>query len=250
MFHTRIRAFVLVLLFAAAVAGCGRDPKAYIARGDAYVKEKKYAEASIEFRKAIQKDQRNGEARYRLGLVYEALGSRPAAGGEFIRAADLMPDNDEVQAKAGVYFLHAKRFEEAKRVGDKLLKKNPRNLNAQLLVANAYAGLKDLDAAVVRIEDAITLDPTRVDSYANLAAFELSIGNAEKAESAFRNAIAASPKSVEARLGLANLFWARGQSADAEALLKEALALEPRHPLANRTLAAFYLSSNRVEDGG
>ena len=219
---------LLLALLVVSVVSCGRDPKAYIARGDGYAKEKKYAEASIEFKKAIQKDPRNGEARYHLGLLYEATGNRAAAGGEFIRAADLMPDNDEVQAKAGVYFLLAKRFEEARRVGEKLLRKNPRNLNAQLLVANAYAGLKDLDAAVSRIEEAITLDPTRVDSYANLAAFELSIGNAEKAESAFRNAIAASPKSVEARLGLANLLWARGQTADAEALLKEALALEPR----------------------
>ncbi len=36
--------------------------------------------------------------------------------------------------------------------------------------------------------------------------------------------------------------------ADAERLLKEALALDPRSPMANRTLAALYLVTNRLAE--
>lgn len=205
-------------------------------------------EAGIEYRKALQKQPGNGQAHYKLALVYEAVGDRANAARHFIRAADALPQDDSVQLKAAQYLLFARRFDEARRKGEQLLKKNARNLGAQLVVANALAGLKDLNAAVERVEEAIRQDPGRVDSYANLAAFELAAGNVTRAEDVFRSALASNPKSVEARLGLANLLWANGKQADAEALLREALTVEPKHLLANRTLAAFCLANGRVAE--
>ena len=65
-------------------------------RADQYVKENKLAEAVIEYRNAINLDARYGEARYKLAEVYERQDDAQNAFNEFIRAADLLPDRDDV----------------------------------------------------------------------------------------------------------------------------------------------------------
>ena len=67
--------------------------------------------------------------------------------------------------------------------GQKVLAKDARSVEAQILVANAHAGLKDLDTAVAQIEDALTIDPDRGSTYwSALGALELSRGRREAAE--------------------------------------------------------------------
>jgi hypothetical protein len=57
-----------------AAAGCSKDPEVakreYLESGDRYVAEKKFSEAAIEYRNAIQQDARFGEARFKLADVY------------------------------------------------------------------------------------------------------------------------------------------------------------------------------------
>ena len=82
MFHRPSRSVLVVVLLLAAAA-CRHDPEvdkqAALERGNAYFAQRKYAEAVIEYRKAMQEDIRFGEAHYRLGLAYEQLGDRPNA---------------------------------------------------------------------------------------------------------------------------------------------------------------------------
>jgi len=234
------------------IAACSRDPestkKAYLARGDHYAGQNKLREAVIEYRNAINVDGRYGDARYKLGDTYERLGDARNAYREFVRAADLLPDRDDVQLRGAQYLLLAREYDHAKRIAETLLKKNPKSVVAQVLLANSLAGLKDLTAAITELETAVELDPRRVDTYLTLAAYQAVNGNQTQAETVLRQAIKTEPGSVEARLGLANLYWASGDLAKAEALLKEALALQPAHVVARRALATFYLRSGRAEE--
>ncbi len=58
---------IALLLCSGVAAGCSKDPEVakreYLRSGDAYVEEKKYKEAIIEYRNAVQQDPRFGEAR-------------------------------------------------------------------------------------------------------------------------------------------------------------------------------------------
>jgi tetratricopeptide (TPR) repeat protein len=149
--------------------------------------------------------------------------------------------------KAGQYCLFAGRYEDARKIAERILDRDVRNVDAQLLLANALAGLDDFDAAARQVEESIRAEPSNATNYTNLAAVELARDNPAKAEQAFRNALTIAPSSIEARVGLANLYIATGRMVDAEKLLKEATAIDPRHMLANRTLAALYLVSGRPE---
>ena len=157
---------------------CSRDPDAakreHLARADQYVKENKLAEAVIEYRNAINLDARYGEARYKLADVYERQDDAQNAFNEFVRAADLLPDRDDVQVKAAKYLLLARRYDDAKRLAGALVKKNPRNIDAQIVLANSMANLKDLPSAIKELESAVQNDPSRVDTYLGLAAYQSS----------------------------------------------------------------------------
>ena len=68
----RIARYLLLALFLFA-AGCNRDPVAQserlVSSGNKFFNLGKYKEASIMFRRALQKNPKNGDAYYRLGLT-------------------------------------------------------------------------------------------------------------------------------------------------------------------------------------
>ena len=182
----RKRLAPVALLTALVLVGTAcSDPKGaaleHVKRGDQYMAENKPAEAILQFRNAVDKDPQLGEARKKLGLAQLRRGNGKAALNQLVRAADLMPEDSEVQIAAGSLLLMAQQFEDAGARADKVLAQDPQNVNAHLLKANASAGLRDLDAAVQQIEEAVALDPQRPASYASLAAMEAARGRHEPA---------------------------------------------------------------------
>jgi putative PEP-CTERM system TPR-repeat lipoprotein len=234
----------------AALMGCaGDDLKIqYLARGDRFFAEGKYAEATIEYANAVKRDPRFGLARFGLAQAYAKTDQPQRAFGEYVRAADLLPGNRDAQVQAITYLLVAGRFEDAKTRAEKLLERNPKDISAQVLLGNALAGLQDLDRAVTQIQEAIELEPNRSGSYMNLAALLFARRNPVAAERAFQKATLIAPRSADTHLALANYYWASGRMAEAEQKLADAARVEPRHVGANRALAIFYLASNRAAD--
>jgi putative PEP-CTERM system TPR-repeat lipoprotein len=246
------RLLLIPVLTAAILTGCSPDPnvakRRYVESGDRYAAAQKYREAVLEYRNAIQQDASFGEARYKLAGVYLELRDMPNALREYVRAADLLPDDVEAQLWAAKMLVLSGDFGDAKTRADKALEKDPRNVEAQILRGNALAGLKDLDAAISQISEAIALDPDRGVSHANLGMMELVRGNREEAESSFKKAVELDSTSVLARLALANFYWATGNTAAAQTALQDALALDPRHVVANRAMAMLHLASGTAAE--
>jgi tetratricopeptide (TPR) repeat protein len=239
-----------LVICAAVVFGgaCSRDPHAamlkYAKSGDAYMAAGKTAEAIIEYRNAIDKDPRAGDVRVKLADAYLAQGDGAKAIGEYVRAADVLPDAT-VQLKAGKLLLLARRFDDAKVRAEKALAAEPKNVEAQILLANALAGLKDLDGAVKELEEAIQLQPDRSATFANLGELELGRGRRDAAEAAFKRAVELAPATAASHLALGSFYWASAQLAGAEKEIAEALRVEPENALAHRTMATFLLITNR-----
>ena len=207
--------------------------------------KKNYAEALIDYRKAVAIDSTFGEARLKLAATYEIGGDERNALAQFIRAADLMPDNPLAQIYAAKHLLNAGRFPEAKARAIAALNKDPRNVAALILFGNALAGMQDVDGAIVQAKQAINAEPRVTFGYANLAAFEMQKGNAEAALSAFKRAVEVDPKSAQAHMNLGGFYWVTGKLLDAEQEFKAALALNPKAPDVNRLMATFYQMTGR-----
>jgi len=240
------RAALPVLLV--LVIGCTNPESAkrsYLENGKRLAGEKRYAEAIVEYRNALQIDDKFGDARLQLAEALAASGNPERAYREYQRAADLLPDRADVQKTAATFLFMAGQYEDVRTRVEAVLKKNPKDIDAQLLYANALVGLRDLEGGVREIEEAVQIDPQHAASYTNLALLKLAQGERQAAQEAFKKAVELDPKSIRARLALAHFDMATGNLALAEESLKIALTLDPKDALTNRALAAVYVGTGR-----
>lgn len=240
-----------LLVGLSGLSACSSDPQAtareHFERGEQQQAQNKLNEAIIEYRRAIQADPRLGQARLRLGDAYFQNGDGPNALREYVRAAELLPEDHEVQIKAAKLMLAAGQFTDARGIGERLLARAPDNVEAQVLIANALAGLQDWESAVDAFEKAVQIDPNRASTYSEIGAVQVARGDLVAAEAAFRKAVELDAKSQIALISLANFVWSRGDADQGEQLMKRALALDPKSVVVNRSLAMFYLVRNRIE---
>ena len=180
-------------LFAIACSNPEVEKVRHFERGNQYAAENKDEFAVIEYASAVRLDPMYGEARLKLAETHERMNNLRAAAPEFIRAADALPDNRDAQIKATQILLLAGRFEDAKARATKLLEKDPKDLDALLLNANAMAALKDPAGALAEIEEAMQVNPDDSRSFVSLGALRMQTGEAKEAEAAFRQAIALEP---------------------------------------------------------
>jgi tetratricopeptide (TPR) repeat protein len=244
-----VRRTVVAGLVAAMAVACSKpSAEDHFKKGNEYTEKSKWAEAALEYKTALNADQKRGDIRLKLADTLMQLSDGKGALREYARAADQLPNDVTAQLRAGI-LLHAfGQFEDAKTRANKALALDPKNVDAQILLGNTLAGLKDFNGAISEYQEAIALNPSGDTAYINIANAEVRLGKRVEAEATFRKAVEVAPKSVQARLALAGFLWGTGRPTDAETVFKEALALDPKNIVANRALGLFYLGSNRIPE--
>jgi tetratricopeptide (TPR) repeat protein len=240
------RSWIAVIVITLALpAACAKpNPDELLAKGDEFLAKQMLADAIVQYRMAVQADPRRGDLHGRLADAYLRNRDGSAALREAVVAADLLSSDVVAQVRAGNLLLMSGQFEDAKDRARKALASDPKNVQAIVLMANAMAGLKDLEGALAEFDEAIALRPEGDDLYASAGLVQFARGDRKAAEAMFRTAIEVAPKSVQARLSLAGFMWADKRLPEAEALLKEAVALDPKNLSANLAFGRF-LTANR-----
>ena len=245
-------AVLAVAVLYASLTACSLSPGAatqqHFTRAEQYFRDGKYDEAIVEYRGALQQDPKFAEARFKLAEAYVAKTDYRNAYPEYVRAADLKPDDIAMQMRTGNMLLLARKFEEARTRARTVLQKEPSNLEALILLGNAVAGLGDLPSAVEIAERAVAANPEREGTRVNLGALQLARGNEKEAEDAFTTAVRLNPKSTTAHLALGNFYQHVGRQEAAEEALQRALVLAPEDIRTNRALAAFYISAGKPQN--
>src|SRR4051812_15951005 len=244
---TRIIPALLALaltLTACASPEAKRD--AFMAKGDTFFKQKKFTEASIEYRRGLQQDPRYAVGYDKLGDAFLKAGDNKSALSSYVRASDLAPSNIPINLKTGNLLLVARRFQDAKTRARNVLVKEPNNVAGLVLLGNALGGLQNLDEAADVAQRAADLDPSRAGLFGNLGVFELARGKVDQAERAFLKAVETAPKQTGPLLALANLYQTVGRWSDAEKALRQAVAIDPKSPPANAGLATVLMQTGRA----
>jgi len=241
----RSTSWLAVLPMLAGLSACGESAATRLAAGDKLVAEGKHAQAAVEYRAAVQADRQNGQASQKLARAYAAAGNLGPALQEFVRVGDLLPNDTTAQLEATRALLELGRFEDARTRAEGILAREPRNVQAHLLRATAAAQMKDADAALTNLAEAVKLDPTRPVSFLNLAALQAQRGENAEAEAAFKQALAVDPKFVQAYTSFANYYWGVGRRADAEQILRQATKENPDSAEASMSLAKMLILMRR-----
>ena len=253
--------FLLLLLFVFLVASCNRDPKVqaqrYVENGNKFFAKEKFKEASIMYRRALQKDLRFGEAYYRLGLTDLKLAAFGDAVRALRRAVELQPDNTDAAVKlADIYMVastqdsqHAEELQkEVKDLADRLLQKNPNSYDAHRLQGQLALAQGKAADAVQEFETATRLKPDQVELA--LAYFQSLAANKQIAEAdKYGQSVIEKNKTFAPMYDLLYLnYMQQNRPADAEQILKRKVENNPQKATYLTELAAYYLQAGRRED--
>jgi tetratricopeptide (TPR) repeat protein len=94
--------------------GAGTSTEKLTATGDKYFENGKYREASIIYRRAIQKDRMYGPAYYKLGLAEHRLGRYRPALSALTRAVELDPTNQDAYGRLADLYLAVYLYDKEK----------------------------------------------------------------------------------------------------------------------------------------
>src|SRR6266851_3414982 len=172
---------LLCLLLAAVISlgGCTNPEKAkaeHLRKGEAYLKDSKFQEASLEFRNALQIDDKLAAAHWGLAQAFEGLQRLPEMLEEMRKTIQLDPNNLDARTKLGNYYLaaskgHPELLTEAERLAKDVLQKDPNHIEGHILMSSVLFAQDHKSEAFAELNRAIEIDPKRVESYLSLARF-------------------------------------------------------------------------------
>ncbi|HET6890275.1 MAG TPA: tetratricopeptide repeat protein [Pyrinomonadaceae bacterium] len=250
-------ATLLSLLLAAVFAlnGCTNPEKAkaqHVARGEAFLKEERFQEASLEFRNAIQIDDKLAAAHWGLARAYEGLLKIQDMINELERVTQLDANHLEARTKLGNLYLFAAQgranyISEAERLAKEILQKNPDHIEGHILMGGVFYAQNDRDKALAEFNRAVELDPKRVESYISLARFYVRTEDRAKAEETLKQAIAINNNSALARTEYGRFLVQANRYPEAEAELLKAVEVEPKNRDSHFVLAGYYIVSKQLD---
>jgi tetratricopeptide (TPR) repeat protein len=248
---------LLLVAFAAllSLSGCTNPEKAkadHLTKGDAYLKESKFQEAAIEYRNALQIDDKLAAAHWGLSKAYEGLNRLPESFEELKRAVQLDPKNLEAKVKLGnIYVAGAKirpdLLAEGEKLAKEILQTDPNYIEGHILLGSVLFAQDKKEEAFAELTKAIELDPKRVESYLSMARFYIVTNDHTNADAIFNRAIAVNPNSALAHTEYGKYLIQVGKNTEAEAQLSKAVEVEPNDKNSRFVLASYYLMNKQID---
>jgi Tfp pilus assembly protein PilF len=192
------------------MVACSRSPEAqkarYLERGDRYAGREQYREAIIEYRNVLRHDQANVRAIRQLGLMHFKLGDGAQAYPFLRKAEELLPDDLDVRLRLATIYYAAGKPSDARREVDFVLGRDPKNLEALLLLGGLVTSPEEVNAAIQRLETAQGDLGPQPKLETALGTLYVRKGDLPNAERNFLAACPEDPKSVEAHTALGTFY--------------------------------------------
>jgi tetratricopeptide (TPR) repeat protein len=236
----------LLLLF----TSCGQSLESHLERGEELLQKRKFEEAVMQFRAAVEIDKSSAKAHWGLARSYENQGKFIETIEELRKVANLAPDNLEAKAKLGNYYLlfEQPQIEEASKILEDIFKRDKNFIEGHVLRASIFSAQNKPETEVVSIlRNAISLNKKRTETYLSLARYYMKINKASEAEEVIKEGIAANPKKALGYIEYGRFLTFAKRADEAEAKFKKAVATEPKSIEAGEALASYYLGQRKLE---
>ena len=247
--------FLSLIAAALLLGACTTPEKAkaqHVARGQALLKEHKFQEASLEFRAALQIDEKLADAHWGLANAYEGLQRYQEAFEEMRETAELDANNLEVRVRLGNYYLAGGKespaaISEAERLAKEVLAKDSNHIEGHILMGSVLFAQDKKQEAFAELNHAVELNPKRVESYLSLARFYVMTKDIASAEATFQRAISVSGGAAMAHYEYGKFLAQVNRLDAAETEFQNAVTAEPNNREARFIIASFYLVNKRFD---
>ena len=232
MKYSRHPILSLAIMAAALIlANSGCSPSArearHLSRGNRYFADSRYPEAIIEYLNVLRINPTNTAAIRGMGLANYQTGDARSAIQFLLMALQSQPEDVDLRIKAGTLYRWAGQVEDALTQVDQILQRDPKNLEALLLMADCSYTPDTIKEAFERLENVRSEFEDRMIYHLALGNLFLRQRRPQEAVQAYTEAIARDPKSTEPHMALARLYRMEGKSAQADAEFKAASELAP-----------------------
>ncbi|MFL6256885.1 MAG: tetratricopeptide repeat protein [Pyrinomonadaceae bacterium] len=248
---------VLLACLVAFAASCTSPEKAkaeHLARGESFLKERRWQEASLEFRNAIQIDENLAAAHWGLAQAYEQLGRGSEYIDELQRTVKLDPANVPARLRLASGYLaaygqqkNAELLAEAERFANEIIARDPNNPDGRILLANVVFFKGDTAKAEQMIKEAVALNPLRVESHMGLARFYLQTNRPADAERVYNEAISVNDRSSLAHIEYGKFLTQTNRADAAEEQFRKAVEVDPDNRDVRWVLASYYLVNKKLD---
>lgn len=248
---TRSRIGLLALSSALVLAGCGgaESRKAeHLERGKAYIAEKNWEKARLEFSNVLQIEDKNIEAHFLLGKAMEELGDLRGAAGHYIRTVELDPKHVEARIKAAQFLLVGGDEAGVREHVKELQKLAPENTGTLVLSGSLKARDQDLPGALADAEAALKADPDNSNGYALKSSVQLAMKDKDGALATAKIATERLPKEASLWVILATLHAERGEATEAGTAYSKLIELQPKDIAPRLALAKFYNQAGKLDE--
>jgi tetratricopeptide (TPR) repeat protein len=204
--------------------------------------------ARLQFRNALQLDERAAEAWFGLARVSETQSDWPNAFSALERVVELEPQNIEAQLMRGRLLLAGGRLDDVLDVSAMLLATVPENADALALRAAVFFQLDDIEGALRLAREALQHDSAQVDALAVLATERLNSDVPDEALVYLDRALAHDETNAALHLIRIEALTRQGDMGAVEQAHQRLIELFPEERAYRQRLAIFYLEQFRQDD--
>ncbi len=165
-----------------------------------------------------------------MGEFYFANGEVDKAAAEYAALYQQHPDDLRLKRNYIELLIQTKRFPEARKLDDEILKANPNDDNALIYQAQMQISDGDVNEAVQRLEAVTKNSPKNAEGHFALGVAYDKLGYVERAESEWREALRLQPSMLDAARSLASAAMRQGDSATLEEASTQLIVLQPASP--------------------
>lgn len=249
-FLSKYLKFAVITAVLLVAASCGQSLESHLQRGEEFLADRRFEEAEMQFRAAVDIDDGSADAHWGLARAHEKQGEFLETVQELKTVAELAPDNLEAKAKLGNYFLlfSPPQAIEAEKVLNDIFGRDKNYIEGHILKASIWSSQGRTDGDVLAILDyAIGLDKNRTESYLAKARFFMKINKSAEAEETIKKSISVNEKKALGYLEYARFLTYADRQDEAEEQFKKAVGAEPKNLEARESIASFYLTRRELE---
>ncbi len=248
--ETRVFRHAAILLLSLLLMACGHSADKFLARGEEYLQKRKFHDAMMQFRAAAESDKYSAKAHWGLARAYENLGQFNESLDELRKTVELDENNLDAQARLGNYFLLVQPplIAETEKIQEQIAAKDPNFIEGQILKASILSTQNRPESEVVaKIDQAISIDPKRTESYVSLSRYYMSREKAPEAEAAIQKGISVNPARALGMTEYGRFLMFANRNAEAEKQFNLAAAAEPSNVEAYEVMAEFFTATRQIE---
>lgn len=238
---------LIFLLFTSVLHQVSADTDHSYEKALSAYNEKKFDEAYIHLKNALQQDPENLAAKILMGQVLLINGNTVAAEAEFYEALADGADINLIAEPLGNALLFQNKYEQILQFNDTAKLTGQSKIKWLQIRATACVRINQLDCAIAAYNDSLALDPAHQMSFNGLASVALFTKDTIAADTYLSKALSISDQDPITLRLKGQLAQAQGNNREAIEYYQRSLAMDSNNTVTLRRLADLYLAEDNFD---